>query len=61
VHFWVNAGPPVGSPTFVPPVQADGTPSRMNIEVQMNFEPTMRLKVYQFDPFHHDVAVFSLH
>ncbi|MDX2300031.1 MAG: hypothetical protein NW204_09925 [Xanthomonadaceae bacterium] len=61
VHFWVNAGPPVGSPTFVPPVQADGTPSRMNIEVKMNFEPTMRLKVYQFDPFHHDVAVFSLH
>ncbi len=61
VHFWVNAGPPWGAQTFVPPVQADGTPSRMNIEVQMNFEPTMRLKVYQFDPFHHDVAVFSLH
>lgn len=61
VHFWVNAGPPWGAPTFVPPVQADGTPSRMNIEVQMNFEPSMRLKVYQFDPFHHDVAVFSLH
>ena len=61
VHFWVNAGPPVGAPTFVPPVQADGTPTRMNIEIRMNFEPTMRLKVYQFDPFHHDVAVFSLH
>jgi hypothetical protein len=61
VHFWVNAGPPVGAPTFVAPVQANGTPTRMNIEVQMNFEPTMRLKVYQFDPFHHDVAVFSLH
>lgn len=60
-HFWVNAGPPWGAPTFVPPVQADGTPSRMNIEIQMNFEPSMRLKVYQFDPFHHDVAVFSLH
>lgn len=61
VHFWVNAGPPVGAPTFVAPVQADGTPTRMNIEIKMNFEPTMRLKVYQFDPFHHDVAVFSLH
>lgn len=60
-HFWVNAGPPVGAPTFVRPVAEDGTPTRMNIEVQMNFEPSMRLKVYQFDPFHHDVAVFSLH
>src|SRR3546814_5273060 len=41
-HFWVNAGPPVGAPTFVRPVAADGTPTRMNIEVQMNFEPSMR-------------------
>jgi hypothetical protein len=31
------------------------------VSIKLNFEPTMRLRLYQFDPFHHEQAVFSLH
>ncbi len=26
-----------------------------------NFDPSRRLRFYQFDPLHHDVAIFSVH
>lgn len=29
--------------------------------VTLNYEPSPRLSLYQFDPFHHDEAIFSLH
>ncbi len=29
--------------------------------ITYNFEPSRRLRFYQFDPMHHDVAVYSLH
>ncbi len=29
--------------------------------LEMNFEPSRRLRMYQFDPLHHDVAIYSLH
>jgi len=32
-----------------------------NVEVTFNYEPTPRLRMYQFDAFHHDVAVWSMH
>ncbi len=59
-HAWPNAGGPWG-PIIVPPVAADGTPSTYKVEIDYNFEPSRRLKIYQFDPLHHDVAVYSLH
>ncbi|MCP5244717.1 MAG: hypothetical protein H6937_01630 [Burkholderiales bacterium] len=59
-HAWPNAGGPWGGIT-VPPVQADGTPSRHAVEIEFNFEPSRRLRIYQFDPLHHDVAIYSLH
>jgi hypothetical protein len=73
VHWWVNAGaPPVGLIT-VPaaqraremPVtgrkwQAD-IPGEHNVHITFNFEPSRRLRIYQFDPLHHDVAVWSVH
>lgn len=31
------------------------------IDLTWNFEPSRRLRFYQFDPLHHDVAVFSMH
>ena len=31
------------------------------MEFHMNHTPPMRLKMYQFDPLHHDVAVWSIH
>jgi hypothetical protein len=45
----------------VPPVQGDGTPSQHIVEIEYNFEPSRRLRIYQFDPLHHDVAIYSLH
>jgi len=59
-HAWPNAGGPWG-PIIVPPVAADGTPGMHKVEIEYNFEPSRRLKIYQFDPLHHDVAVYSLH
>jgi hypothetical protein len=32
-----------------------------NIEMQMNYEPSRRLRWYQFDPLHHDFAIWSIH
>jgi len=29
--------------------------------IEMNHEPSRRLRFYQFDPTHHDVAIYSLH
>ncbi len=37
------------------------TPIRQKVHIQMNFDPSRRLRVYQFDPLHHDVAIFSIH
>jgi hypothetical protein len=37
------------------------TPSRQNVEILYNVEPSRRLRFYQFDPLHHDVAIFSVH
>jgi hypothetical protein len=31
------------------------------VQIIYNYEPSRRLRFYQFDPVHHDVAVFSLH
>ncbi len=31
------------------------------IDLTWNFDPSRRLRFYQFDPLHHDVAVFSMH
>jgi hypothetical protein len=32
-----------------------------HVNFTFNFEPSLRLKIYQFDPLHHDEAVFSVH
>ena len=34
---------------------------RHEVEIQYNYEPSRRLKFYQFDPLHHDVAIWSVH
>ena len=59
-HAWPNAGGPWGG-IVVPPVQVDGTPSKHVVEIEYNYEPSRRLRIYQFDPLHHDVAIYSLH
>lgn len=37
------------------------TLSEHTIQLNWNFDPSRRLRFYQFDPLHHDVAVFSMH
>lgn len=37
------------------------TPSRQKVRTTYNFDPSTRLRFYQFDPLHHDVAIFSVH
>lgn len=36
-------------------------PSRHKVFFKLNYEPSRRLRMYQFDPLHHDVAIYSLH
>jgi hypothetical protein len=59
-HAWPNAGGPWGA-IIVPPVGTNGKPGMHKVEITYNFEPSRRLRIYQFDPLHHDVAVYSLH
>jgi len=59
VHWWVNAGGPWGG-IMVPPAK-DGELGRHWVWLVLNFEPSRRLRLYQFDPLHHDVAVYSIH
>jgi len=37
------------------------TPGVHRVMLKMNFEPSPRLRMYQFDPLHHDVAIYSVH
>ena len=32
-----------------------------NLIVNFTYEPSRRLRMYQFDPLHHDVAIWSPH
>ena len=59
-YAWPNAGGPWGG-IFVPAVSDDGTLGMHKVEIEYNFEPSRRLRIYQFDPLHHDVAIYSLH
>lgn len=66
VHWWMNIPMilPNGSPfmVLVPPAnKQSNTPGEYKVEITFNYEPSRRLRIYQFDPIHHDVAVFSIH
>lgn len=54
-HWW-----PLAGPIMVPPASPSGA-GRHRVEMTMNFKPGERLKLYQFDPLHHDVAIYSMH
>lgn len=61
VHWWPNVGGPMGM-VNVPPVSADGmSPGLHKVDLTLNYEPSRRLRFYNFDPAHHDTAVFSVH
>lgn len=58
-YWWINAGAGYG---FICTPAADGDELGVHkVEIQYDYEPSRRLRFYQFDPFHHDVAVYSIH
>lgn len=60
-HWWMNTAMPLNSVT-VAPASADGmTFGRHKVQITLNYDRPQRLTLYQFDPLHHDVAVYSLH
>ena len=58
-HWWINAGRDWGL-IDVPPAEGD-VPGRHWVEINFESDPGRRLRMYQFDPYHHDVAIFSIH
>jgi len=60
---WLPVGGPVNPYICVAETGgSDGlTPSAHWIDVELNYDPSRRLRFYQFDPFHHDVAIYSVH
>lgn len=59
-HWWINAGGPWGL-INIAPVSASGQLGTTRAEIHLNFEPSARLRLYQFDPLHHEEAIYSLH
>ena len=69
-HWWMNipntaATPnnPAGDLPVVVPAASQNPykPSMRKVHITYNYEPSRRLRFYQFDPLHHDVAIFSVH
>lgn len=63
-HWWMNVpnAPNGDLAVFLPPASSRPyKPSMHKVHVTYNYEPSRRLRLYQFDPLHHDVAIFSIH
>ncbi|MGH8476465.1 MAG: hypothetical protein ACRER2_11955, partial [Methylococcales bacterium] len=72
VNWWPNipntmSGVPGGDLSVVLPAAPSSTAAlpypytTHKLHITFNYEPSRRLRFYQFDPIHHDVAVFSVH
>jgi hypothetical protein len=58
-YWWKNLGTEF---VRIPPAEQNSTePHVQKVHITFNYEPSRRLRFYQFDPFHHDVAIFSVH
>ena len=58
-YWWKNLGKDF---IRLPPAEMNSTdPAVHKVHIVFNYEPSRRLRFYQFDPFHHDVAIFSVH
>ena len=56
-HWWMN----IPGMIVVPPASPYNELGMQKVNITYNYEPSRRLRFYQFDPVHHDVAVFSVH
>ena len=58
-YWWKNLGKEF---VRLPPAEnGSTTPSVQKLHLTWNYEPSRRLRFYQFDPFHHDVGILSIH
>ncbi len=48
-------------PAATPSTTGDDQFGVHKVQILYNYEPSHRLRFYQFDPVHHDVAIFSVH
>ena len=62
-HWMFNMAPIVMTPAERGEALSgqDDKPSKHHVQITYNYEPSRRLRFYQFDPMHHDVAIFSVH
>jgi hypothetical protein len=64
-HWWMNVPSKYKDEDFmikIPPASRNSAvPGEYKIELTYSYEPSRRLRFYQFDPLHHDVAIFSIH
>jgi hypothetical protein len=58
--WWLPVGGPVNPYVCVAPTEGL-SPGVHKFDIDLNFDPSRRLRFYQFDPFHHDVAIYSIH
>ncbi|MBV8199237.1 MAG: hypothetical protein JOZ15_01305 [Acidobacteria bacterium] len=59
-NYWWPVFPTMVSVPAATPTRPDqfGT---AKVDITFNWDPARRLRFYQFDPSHHDVAIFSVH
>ncbi|ADD45959.1 hypothetical protein [Stackebrandtia nassauensis] len=62
---WWSQNTDVRQPIILPAATKDrkgrSFPVKRKVQIKFNFEPSRRLRLYQYDPMHHDVGVFSVH
>jgi hypothetical protein len=56
-HWWMN----IPGLLMVPAASPFNDLGMHKVQITYNYEPSRRLRFYQFDPVHHDEAVFSVH
>ncbi|HEV3460313.1 MAG TPA: SCO family protein [Thermoanaerobaculia bacterium] len=58
-YWWPAVMPMVKVPAANP--QGHDQLGMAKVDITFNWDPARRLRFYQFDPTHHDVAIFSVH
>ncbi len=65
--LWQDELDPLGKsvPTVMPaatlPTSNGDTLGVHTVVLTLNYEPSLRLRLYQFDPLHHEMAIWSVH
>ncbi|KAF2989856.1 hypothetical protein OGR47_15575 [Methylocystis sp. MJC1] len=66
-EFWMEENDPEGKRMFARPRGASlktsygTTLGEATVILNLNYEPSLRLRLYQFDPLHHEQAIWSIH